>query len=158
MPLRRLRSSAFHGSRQDRVMKYNTSFLAAAMLAATSMTMAQSADFTTYTGEQLFQRLCASCHGPDAKGNGPVAAALNVTVPNLRELSKRHQGEFPSDKIVKFIDGRTAVAAHGTRVMPVWGDELLRSEAGDPEAEKSAATLIHKIVDYLHGIQEPATK
>jgi mono/diheme cytochrome c family protein len=144
-------------------MKYNTPiFLAptrlAVVLAVISMGTAHSADFTTYTGDQLFQRLCASCHGPAAKGDGPVASALNVTVPNLRELSKRHQGEFPTDKIVTFIDGRTALSAHGTRLMPVWGDELLRSEAGDPEAEKSASTLIHKIVDYLRSIQEPAAK
>lgn len=118
---------------------------------------APAADFTTYTGEQLFQRLCASCHGPDARGNGPVASSLKVTAPNLRELSKRHGGDFPADKVAQFIDGRVKVAPHGTRLMPVWGDELLRSEAGDAEAEKSAATLIRKIVDYLKSIQEPGT-
>jgi mono/diheme cytochrome c family protein len=115
-----------------------------------------AADFTTYSGEQLFQRLCASCHGKEARGDGPVSASLAVTVPNLRELQKRNRGEFPIEKIEKIIDGRIKLAPHGTRAMPVWGDELLRSEAGDPEAERSAADLIHKIAEYLRGIQEPA--
>ena len=113
-----------------------------------------AADFTTYSGEQLFQRLCASCHGKEARGDGPVAGSLAVKVPNLRELQKRNRGEFPVDKIHKIIDGRISLAPHGTRVMPVWGDELLRSEAGDPEAERSAAELIRKIAEYLRGIQE----
>jgi len=112
-----------------------------------------AADFTTYSGEQLFQRLCASCHGSSAQGDGPVAVSLKVNVPNLRELTKRHQGTFPQEKIEKIIDGRTKIAPHGTRLMPVWGDELLRSEAGDPEAERDTANLIHKIVEYLRSIQ-----
>lgn len=114
-----------------------------------------AADFTTYSGEQLFQRLCASCHGKEARGDGPVSGSLAVTVPNLRGLQNRNRGEFPVDKIQKIIDGRINLAPHGTRVMPVWGDELLRSEAGDPEAERSAAELIHKITEYLRQIQEP---
>lgn len=114
----------------------------------------QGADFTTYTGAQLFKRLCAACHGPEAKGDGPVAASLNVAVPNLREISKRHGGRFPAEDLAKFIDGRKAVTAHGTRQMPVWGDELLRSEAGDPEAEAAEKALIQKIVSYLNEIQD----
>jgi hypothetical protein len=119
---------------------------------------ALSADFTTYSGEQLFQRLCASCHGATAQGDGPVAASLNVTVPNLRQLTQRNRDQFPVDKIQKIVDGRTAVKPHGTRLMPVWGDELLRSEAGDPEAERDTANLIRKIVEYLRGIQDSPAK
>ena len=114
---------------------------------------ATAADFTSYSGEQLFQRLCASCHGSSAQGDGPVAASLKVAVPNLRELTKRHRGDFPTQKIERIIDGRTVVAPHGTRIMPVWGNELLRSEAGNPEAERDEADLIRKIVEYLRGIQ-----
>lgn len=117
-----------------------------------------AADFTTYSGEQLFQRLCASCHGAKAQGDGPVAASLNVMVPNLRQLTQRNRGQFPADRIQRIIDGRTHVAPHGIRLMPVWGDELLRSEAGDPEAERDTANLISKIVEYLRGIQEAPDK
>jgi hypothetical protein len=98
---------------------------------------------------------CASCHGKEARGDGPVSASLAVRVPNLRELQKRNRGEFPIDKIQNIIDGRISLAPHGTRVIPVWGDELLLAETGDPEAERSAADLIHKIAEYLRRMHEP---
>ena len=125
------------------------------MLSATTPTF--GADFTNYSGEQLFQRLCAACHGSTAEGDGPVAASLNKTVPNLREIAKRHAGEFPAEKVTRIIDGRTLVTPHGTRLMPVWGDELLRSEAGDPAAEQAEADLVKKLVEYLRSIQGSAS-
>lgn len=35
------------------------------------------------TGRELFQRDCASCHGQDARGRGPVAVAQSVWPPDL---------------------------------------------------------------------------
>ena len=50
----------------------------------------------SYTGPQLYQRFCASCHGPQAYGDGPVAATLKVMVPDLTRIARRQQGgEFP---------------------------------------------------------------
>jgi mono/diheme cytochrome c family protein len=72
-------------------------------------------------GERTFQTHCASCHGPLAEGDGPVAATLTVPVPNLRALSRRNGGTFPTDAVASYIDGRSYPAAHGTREMPVWG-------------------------------------
>ena len=125
--------------------------IALSLVASTSM----SADYTTYSGEKLFQRFCAACHGTEAKGDGPVATSLAVQVPNLRELSLRNRGSFPTTKIMQIIDGRTILKPHGSRSMPVWGDEFLRSEAGDPVAERETADMIKKMVDYLQSIQQP---
>jgi mono/diheme cytochrome c family protein len=72
-------------------------------------------------GERTFQTHCASCHGPLAEGDGPIAATLTVPVPNLRTLSRRNGGTFPTDAVASYIDGRSYPAAHGTREMPVWG-------------------------------------
>jgi len=116
------------------------------------------ADYTTYSGEKLFQRFCAACHGTQAKGDGPVASSLAVQVPNLRELSLRNKGTFPAEKIVRIIDGRTLLNPHGSRSMPVWGDEFLRAEAGDPVAERETADMIKKMVEYLRSIQTTASK
>ena len=33
---------------------------------------------------------CASCHGLDARGNGPAAFVLKTTPPDLTALAKRH--------------------------------------------------------------------
>ena len=116
------------------------------------------ADYTTYSGEKLFQRFCAACHGTQAKGDGPVASSLAVQVPNLRELSLRNKDTFPAEKIVRIIDGRTLLNPHGSRSMPVWGDEFLRAEAGDPVAESETADMIKKMVEYLRSIQTTASK
>ncbi|MGD9843738.1 MAG: cytochrome c [Steroidobacteraceae bacterium] len=115
-----------------------------------------AADYGSYSGEQLFQRFCAACHGSQAKGDGSVASSLTVQVPNLRQLTQRNRGEFPAEKIMKIIDGRTILNPHGSRLMPVWGDEFLRSEAGDPVAERETAAMIRKMVDYLRSIQSPS--
>ena len=37
-------------------------------------------------GRILYGNLCASCHGVDARGGGPVAEALSVAMPDLTRL------------------------------------------------------------------------
>lgn len=133
---------------------YLLACLALCLISRTSL----GADYTAYSGEKLFQRFCAACHGIAGKGDGPVASSLSVQVPNLRELSQRNRGTFPADKIVRIIDGRTLLNPHGSRSMPVWGDEFLRTEAGDPIAERETADMIKKMVEYLRSIQSTATK
>jgi mono/diheme cytochrome c family protein len=38
-------------------------------------------------GKGLFETTCATCHGPDGKGDGPAGAALNPKPRNFHELS-----------------------------------------------------------------------
>jgi mono/diheme cytochrome c family protein len=132
-----------------RNFKYVTALL------ALGFTSTQAADFTSYSGEQLYQRFCSGCHGPQAHGDGKVAKSLGVIVPDLTLLTVRNRGEFPQERIMKIVDGRITIGKHNKddRTMPVWGEELLRSEQGDPEAERATSDLIHKIVDYLEKIQ-----
>ena len=91
-------------------------------------------------------------------GDGPVASSLNVQVPNLHQLSQRNRGVFPAARIAQIIDGRAVLKPHGSRLMPVWGDEFLRSEVGDPVAERETADMIQKIVEYLRSIQNMPVK
>ena len=128
--------------------------LLVAVVAVTLVPSVYAGDFLSYSGEQLYQRFCAGCHGPTAHGDGRVARSLGVIVPDLTLLAQRNHGEFPQERIIKIIDGRIIIGKHNDdRTMPVWGEELLRSETGDPEAERQTAELIHKIVDYLGIIQ-----
>jgi len=106
-----------------------------------------------YNGEQLFQRFCASCHGRLAVGNGPVAPALSVPVPDLTLLSKRAGGTFPVERVLEVIDGRAVLPAHGTRVMPVWGYELEAQIPPDQPGRDIAQDLIDRLVEYLRSIQ-----
>jgi hypothetical protein len=111
-----------------------------------------------YSGEELFARFCASCHGESARGDGPVAQSLKTVVPDLTLISRRY-GEFPAAAIRDMIDGRGMdVRAHGTREMPVWGYEFWVEEGGDVVAQNAVRQAIGKLVDYVRSLQreEPA--
>ncbi len=111
------------------------------------------------SGAQLYANHCAACHGEFAEGDGPVAAAMRVTMPNLRMLALRRDGTYPAEDIRAYIDGRSIPAAHGARYMPVWGDVFgWGSDDGDEteESETSddrAANSIDVLVEYLRTLQ-----
>ena len=46
-------------------------------------------------GQQLFQQTCASCHGAQAKGDGPAAVALNPKPQDLTDDQWKHGGQPP---------------------------------------------------------------
>jgi mono/diheme cytochrome c family protein len=108
-----------------------------------------------YTGPQLYKRFCASCHGPQAYGDGPVAPMLKVMVPDLTRIARRQQGgEFPEQRIREIVDGRAVLSAHGSRDMPVWGYELEAQAPPDQPGRAVAQGLIDKLVAYLRTIQQ----
>jgi mono/diheme cytochrome c family protein len=78
-------------------------------------------------GRELFRQHCAACHGPEARGDGPVAAQLKKRPSDLTVIQKRGEA-FPIYKVMAFIDGEKVVPAHGTREMPIWGKVFRRTE------------------------------
>jgi mono/diheme cytochrome c family protein len=73
-------------------------------------------------GDNLYKAYCASCHGDDAKGNGPMAAWLKVQPSDLTRIAARNGGKFPLVRVDRIISGEEALpSGHGTRAMPVWG-------------------------------------
>ncbi len=109
-------------------------------------------------GQQAFNQYCASCHGPDAKGNGPVADTLKTKPADLTQISKKNGGEFNRGDVRRMIDGMEDVKGHGPREMPVWGVEF--AEEGSPEEPESAFgrryanASILQLVRYIESIQE----
>jgi len=109
--------------------------------------------FMDYNGSQLYQRFCASCHGPLGYGDGPVASSIKVLIPDLTQLSQRSGGRFPADRVREIIDGRAVLPAHGTRPMPVWGYELEAQVPPEQSGRDVAQGLIDRLVEYLRSIQ-----
>lgn len=74
-------------------------------------------------GPGIYQTYCASCHGEDARGNGPVAPALKQKVPDLTRLSQENSGTFPADhvKTTILLGSDDLIPAHGSKKMPIWG-------------------------------------
>ena len=117
---------------------------------------AQSPDL----GKSIFVSSCASCHGINGKGSGPLAAQLKVTPSDLTALAKKNGGVFPVSALYEVIDGRKTYAAHGTREMPVWGDlfaplQSLNLKWSDQYTDEAVIrTRVLAVIDYLNRIQE----
>jgi mono/diheme cytochrome c family protein len=109
--------------------------------------------FGEYSGEETFLRYCAACHGESARGDGPVAAGLPITVPDLTLIRQRQGDKFPEETLRKIIDGRNVVIYHGTRYMPVWGYEFWVEEGADEEAKQRVEMIIANLIEYLTSIQ-----
>lgn len=116
---------------------------------------AHSADYVAMSGKDLYARFCASCHGATGRGDGPVAGSFKVEVPDLTLIARRARGVYPRDRIEQIIDGRHVIAAHGSRTMPVWGEDFSRLELGNPDAERATRLIILRLADYVWLLQKP---
>jgi mono/diheme cytochrome c family protein len=139
----------------ERKMKISPRFLVSAALLSTLPLAAPAEDLSSYTAPQLFQRFCASCHGRDGRGDGPVAPFFKLAPPDLTGLSKRSGGNFPAERVQRIIDGREVVSPHGARQMPVWGLELAMAAGDTSQGRQQAEKSIALLVDYLKTIQKP---
>ena len=74
-------------------------------------------------GASIFRNYCATCHGLDGRGHGPVSKALKREVPDLTRLSQRNGSAFPTIHVRTTIMFGTdsLLSAHGSKEMPIWG-------------------------------------
>jgi len=75
--------------------------------------------------------------------------ALKPKVPDLTVLAKNNRGKFPEDRVRKTIMGDDAVAAHGSREMPVWGPVFHQIE----EDVDWGQVRLTNLTQYLKSIQ-----
>jgi hypothetical protein len=103
-------------------------------------------------GRSTYRSYCATCHGRKGKGDGPLAEHLRIPPTNVTTIMQRNDGKFPFDEIVKIIDGRQAVRAHGSPDMPVWGDTFLKT--GTIGSEEKAIAKITQLAHFIWSIQD----
>jgi mono/diheme cytochrome c family protein len=103
-----------------------------------------------YSGAYLYRAFCASCHGENGKGDGPVAGTLRRPPPDLTTIGARAGGVFPRTQVIATIDGRKPVPGHGSSEMPVWGDGLRATQGHD---EAIVHRRIEALVMHLQSIQ-----
>jgi mono/diheme cytochrome c family protein len=75
--------------------------------------------------EQIFATRCATCHGPDGAGNGPVAAALDPKPRDFRDASWQ---DSVSDAHVEKIIQHGGAAVGRSPAMPPNPDLVSRPE------------------------------
>jgi mono/diheme cytochrome c family protein len=107
-------------------------------------------------GREEFVQYCASCHGTDARGDGPLADDLRVPPADLTQVSARHGGVFPEAMIAEVIDGRRRVRAHGSAEMPVWGHRFQVETGTRPASDFAVRGRTLLLVEYLGSIQAKA--
>ena len=119
-------------------------------------------------GRSEFQSSCASCHGADARGKGPVSNQLKIPPPDLTMLAKNNNGVFPTNAVYETVEGLKTIPAHGTREMPIWGERfnpvVNLPHYVDPYywkmagPEQSPEVVVRKrilaVIDYLSRIQQ----
>jgi len=103
------------------------------------------------SGKDMFMSYCASCHGKDAKGDGPAAAALKQLPANLTQLTKLNGGKYPTDKVTSVLRGQAHLMAHGDQDMPVWGPVFWRMSQGHEEIVQMRIANLNK---YIESLQE----
>ena len=124
--------------------------LAAGMSAAQDIALPGDAE----AGRAIYERYCTSCHGLEGTGHGPMRAVLTIQPTDLTALGAG--GAFPLERVVKRIDGRDPLVAHGSP-MPVYGDFFetgagvaLRTEAGQPVMTSEP---VADLVAYIRSMQ-----
>lgn len=132
--------------------------LAAAMLAVatTSAGAAPHDDDTFPSGQHIFQDHCATCHGTEGTGNGPMAEVLKIPPADLTKISVRAGGTFPAARVVEIIRYGGNMAAHGTAVMPVWGKVFSEEGGGGKGGGAFSRRAVVELKRYLETIQKPA--
>ena len=116
-----------------------------------AVTLAQD----TAVGEELFAQHCATCHGVDARGNGPMAPVLMLQPSDLTQLTNRAVGTFPISLLIAKLDGRDPLLSHGSP-MPVFGPffegkgVVMRGEEG---LLIMTSQPIIDLVEYLESLQ-----
>ncbi len=148
------------------MIRYGIRWLTVISLTAGFAAAAQAEDVDI--GKSEFRSSCASCHGADAKGNGPISDQLKISPPDLTMLAKNNNGVFPANAIYEILDGRKTVAAHGPREMPIWGERfnpiLNLPHYVDPPywklagPEQNPEVVVRKrilaVIDYLTRVQQ----
>ena len=103
------------------------------------------------SGKQTYMQYCASCHGVDARGEGPAAFVLKTPPPDLTTLAKRHGGKFPYEYVSDVLRFGTRILSHGSSDMPIWGPIF---GSLDNYNEPAVRKRIKDLSDYLASLQQ----
>ena len=110
---------------------------------------------TIASGHRDYMTLCADCHGPLGKGDGPMAAGLDQRPADLTTIVARNDGAFPKARLMSHIYGFTM--GRGDTPMPAFGDLLdgatVLYDSGDGIATPTPARLVG-LIEYVEGLQE----
>lgn len=97
--------------------------------------------------DAAYRRYCASCHGVGGRGDGPAAEALSPRPTDLTTSTL----DIP--ELMKVIDGRRTIRAHGSAAMPVWGDVFEEELLDDERKHRQALREVQAIAEYVQSLR-----
>ena len=106
------------------------------------------------TGQEIYQAQCAACHGPEGRGDGPLAQRLDRRPADLTALGDG--AAFPRAHVMGYVDGY--FRNDSGEVMPRFGPdmaagELVPYDIGDGILTPTPAALI-RVADYVESLQK----
>lgn len=133
------------------------------LLVAATVTLAQDKPATTpvvkktpiqqtsaASGKEMFNAYCAPCHGADGKGNGPAASAMKSAPTDLTQLTKKHDGKYPSAFVAGILRFGSTNPSHGSADMPVWGPLFHSLDKYHDTVEQQR---VSNLVNYIETLQ-----
>jgi mono/diheme cytochrome c family protein len=99
-------------------------------------------------GAKLYATLCASCHGVAGRGDGPAAGAMTPPPTDLT------QSTLKVPELMRVIDGRRTVRAHGSAAMPVWGRVFEEAMAGGGREHRDALHQTQMLAEYVQSLEK----
>lgn len=113
----------------------------------------------TPVGRALYLDYCSTCHGPEGKGDGPLAGDWEMPPADLTGIARRNGGKFPLAQVMTKIDGYGRSRTHGA-TMPEMGQvfqdaDQVMVDTGDG-IETPVPVPLFELAEYLRSIQDPA--
>lgn len=100
------------------------------------------------SGQLLYERYCASCHGLTGEGDGPVAEFLTPPPTDLTQL------DYSIRELMRAIDGGRTIRVHGDSSMPVWGRVFNEELQDSPHARRTVLLQVRAIAEYVQSLQD----
>ncbi len=108
------------------------------------------------TGRANYNSLCAGCHGPTGKGDGPAAAGLAERPADLTQISARNGGVYPLVEVMAKIDGYAKGEPHYGAMPAFW--PLLEGRTVLVETDEGVLTPTPEpllaLAEYIETLQE----
>ena len=109
----------------------------------------------THSAKADFADYCAACHGPEGKGDGPLAGDLAKKPADLSLLAQRNKGTFPTTKVMAQVWGYTGKKGDGIMpdFAPLLEGNLVPYDGGDG-IETPTPTRLVALAEYLKALQK----
>ena len=107
-------------------------------------------DVALKNGHEMYDHLCAACHGMTGRGDGPAAPALSNPVPDLTQFRSNTESDYHA-QLEKVISGLDRTVHKDIVGMPLWFREfqyVRRDKFGHPRT-MYANLKVHSLAEYV---------